>query len=166
MADGNSSPNSNTHEANNLNGAMSTPPPPDGMPNNMQDTIQDTMPETMPDAVPNEAAPSPPPVETRLVELTFNSSSGESVTFKVKNTMKLRKAMDAYSARFQRPVDQLRFLFDGQRLGSEDTPAAVSSFPFLAETLSRGFVRAACSDVTKLMLEERLFNYRRLADNS
>ena len=92
MADGNSSPASNTNGAD--NGNNNTPPP------------TNAMPAAMPDAMP----PSPPPVEQQQIEINFNGSTGESVTFKLKNTTKLRKAMDAYSARVQRPVDQLRFL--------------------------------------------------------
>ena len=113
MADGNSSPASNTH------GAVNDPPIPDAMPGGL--------PHAMP--------PLPKQVEMRQLELTFNGSAGESVTFKIKNTMKLRKAMEAYSARVQLPVDQLRFLFEGQRLGNEDTPAAVSAYltPSLTE---------------------------------
>jgi hypothetical protein len=75
----------------------------------------------------HDANKTPPPVEPRQLEIHFNGSGGESVTFKLKNVTRLRKAMDAYSARVQRPVDQLRFLFEGSRLGAEDTPAAVST---------------------------------------
>jgi hypothetical protein len=63
--------------------------------------------------------PPPKPVERRQISLTFNGPGGESVTFKLKETTKFRKAMDHYSAEVQRPVDQLRFFFEGQSLGGE-----------------------------------------------
>jgi hypothetical protein len=120
MADGNSSPASNARGVDHAadHGAVNNTPP---------------APDAMSDAVPNQFPPLPQPVEMRQLALTFNGSAGESVTFKIKNTMKLRKAMEAYSARVQRPVDQLRFLFDGQRLRNEDTPIEVSlQFPLLS----------------------------------
>lgn len=83
-----------------------------------------------PNAMPTDDAmppPPPPAAEPRMVELHFNGNAGQGITFKLKNTMKLRKAMDAYSARTQQPVDQLRLLFEGARLGGEDTPESVSS---------------------------------------
>jgi small ubiquitin-related modifier len=86
--------------------------------------------------------PPPPPVKTRQVSLIFNGSGGESITFKLKETTKLRKAMDHYSAKFQRPVDQLRFLFEGHRLGDDDTPLAVSSPLLSHRALSLSLLRA------------------------
>jgi hypothetical protein len=101
MADGNSSPITPNHGGDAEHDANKTPPP--------------------------DVMPPPPSVEPRQLEIHFNGSGGESVTFKLKNVTRLRKAMDAYSARVQRPVDQLRFLFEGSRLGAEDTPAGVST---------------------------------------
>lgn len=104
MAVGNGSSVSNENAADD---GLNTTPPPGDMP------ADDAM------------LPPPQAVEPRLVELHFNGNQGEGVTFKLKNTTKLRKAMDAYSARVQRPVDQLRFLFEGARLSGEDTPESV-----------------------------------------
>jgi hypothetical protein len=103
MADGNSSPVTPNHAADPAeHGVDNKTPPPDTM-------------------------PPPPPGEPRLLEIHFNGSGGESVTFKLKEVTRLRKAMDAYSARVQRPVKELRFIFDGTRLVGDDTPAAVST---------------------------------------
>jgi hypothetical protein len=98
MADGNSSPASNANGAEHSHGAVNTPPVPD----------------VIPDALPNDLPPSPQPVETRQLELHFNGSAGESVTFKIKNTMKLRKAMEAYSASYSMGRD---FKTTTRRLG-------------------------------------------------
>ena len=78
---------------------------------------------------PGETAMPPPQAAPLQVELQFNGNDNSSVTFKMKSTMKLKKAMEAYSARVQRPVDQLRFLFEGARLEEDDTPQKVCS-PF------------------------------------
>ena len=132
-----------------VNGAANIPLPPDAILAAIQEAMADAAPEGMPDAPP--PSPSPMPFEIRQVELVFNGSAGQSVTFKLKNTTKLRKAMDAYSARFQQPVGQLRFFFDGQRLDAEDTPAAVSSFPFLTGSLA------------PILFESRLKRRRKIA---
>lgn len=65
MADGNSSPASNTHGAD-------------------HDAINNPL---IPEAIPGAMPPSPKQVEMRQLELTFDGSAGESVTFKIKNTM-------------------------------------------------------------------------------
>jgi hypothetical protein len=130
MADRSSSPTSN-HAAENDHGAANTPLPPDAMLAAVEGAMEDAM-DAVPDALPDNMPPPPPPVKTRHVSLTFNGSGGQSVTFKLKDTMKFRKAMDHYSAKVQLPVDQLRFLFEGQRLGLDDTPATVSSSPSLS----------------------------------
>jgi small ubiquitin-related modifier len=136
--------------ADNLNNAMSTPPP---LSNDTMAVLKRVVregyyPEIMDDAIEAarqdirrehglyEHAMPPPPMKTRQVSLIFNGSGGESITFKLKETTKLRKAMDHYSAKFQRPVDQLRFLFEGHRLGGDETPVAVSSFPLSHRALS------------------------------
>lgn len=73
---------------------------------------------------------STPPLAPTQVELKFKGNNNDEVTFKMKYAMKLKKAMEAYSARVQQPVDQLRFLFEGERLGEDDTPEQVWA-PFL-----------------------------------
>jgi hypothetical protein len=165
MADGNTYAADNENGAENLNNALSTPPPP---PNNMmavlKSVIREGYPEIMDDAIEaaredarrEDAMPPPPkPTETRQVELIFNGSGGESVTFKLKNTMKLRKAMEHYSAKVQRPVDQLRFLFEGQRLGSDDTPAAVSEFPLSHRALPPVFCECRLQRRSKVHMSQR-----------
>jgi small ubiquitin-related modifier len=161
MADGNTYAADNDNGADNLNNAVRTPHP---LSNDTMAVLKNVVregyyPEIMEDAI--EAAredirrehgmyehamppppPPPPPVKTRQVSLIFNGSGGESITFKLKETTKLRKAMDHYSAKFQRPVDQLRFLFEGHRLGDDDTPLAVSSPLLSHRALSLSLLRA------------------------
>lgn len=72
-------------------------------------------------------APEPQP-EAAQLNLTFSDSTGNSVSFKMKRSMKLGKAMNAFSAKVQRDISQLRFLFEGERLRPEDTPDMVGTF--------------------------------------
>ena len=80
-----------------VNGAANIPLPPDAILAAIQEAMADAAPEGIPDAPP--PSPSPMPFEIRQVELVFNGSAGQSVTFKLKNTTKLRKAMDACASR-------------------------------------------------------------------
>ena len=138
----------------NGNGAANNPLSPDAILAAIQHAMDDdAYPKGMPDAPPPSPQPvEPRQVERRFVELVFNGSTGQSVPFKLKDTTKFGKAMDAYSARVQQPVNQLRFLFEGKRLGTGDTPAAVRSLtPFLSLARSHPFfLRAAYSSVVRL----------------
>lgn len=78
------------------------------------------------DEVPtNNDAPNPDPKPNGMT-ITFKDANGGEVSFKLKATTKLKKAMDAYSARAERDRRSLRFLFDGQRVLDESTPESVS----------------------------------------
>lgn len=72
-----------------------------------------------------EPAPAAQPSKDFL-QLRFVDQNDAEVTFKLKPTTKLKKAMDAYSARAERDRLTLRFMFDGQRIQEETTPADVS----------------------------------------
>lgn len=71
--------------------------------------------------VPNEV-----PAQPKSLNIKFTDTSGTEVHFKLKSTTKLKKAMDAYSARIQRDRQALRFLFDGDRVMDDSTPESVS----------------------------------------
>jgi len=47
---------------------------------------------------------------------------GEEVFFKIKNTTQLKKLMDAYCQRQSLKANNVRFLFDGERLHENQTP--------------------------------------------
>lgn len=60
------------------------------------------------------------------IQVKFRDQSGYEVQFAMKQTTKLGKAMDAFSAKVERRRQDLRFLLDGDRIKDDDTPADVS----------------------------------------
>ncbi|KAH8916458.1 small ubiquitin-like modifier [Atractiella rhizophila] len=61
--------------------------------------------------------------ETEHINIKVTDQSGAEVFFKIKTTTKLGKLMDAYADRQGKQREHVRFLYDGQRVGAEDTPA-------------------------------------------
>ncbi|KAK4502402.1 hypothetical protein PRZ48_005827 [Zasmidium cellare] len=75
----------------------------------------------------NEVPPPPPqpedqPAQATLLNVRFTNSGGEELHFKMKPTTRLMKAMNHYSERWGRPRQQLRFLFEGERVLDHHTP--------------------------------------------
>ncbi|KAK3707933.1 hypothetical protein LTR37_011785 [Vermiconidia calcicola] len=56
------------------------------------------------------------------MEIKFTDTNQNAVTFKLKSTTKLKKAMDAYSAKVERDRRSMRFLFEGERVLDQHTP--------------------------------------------
>ena len=73
-----------------------------------------------------EQEPAPAADANAPINVLFSDQAGNEVHFKLKPTTKLKKAMDAYSARQELARPTLRFLFDGTRVLDESTPASVS----------------------------------------
>jgi small ubiquitin-related modifier len=61
------------------------------------------------------------------LSLKVKSPEGNEVYFKVKKTTTFAKVMSAYCKKVGAEPDNIRFLFDGQRLRPEQTPADVST---------------------------------------
>jgi hypothetical protein len=57
-----------------------------------------------------------PPQQSGQISVTFEDAAGRALTFKLKPTTSMKKAMDAYSARMEQDRKTLRFLFDGDRV--------------------------------------------------
>jgi len=57
------------------------------------------------------------------LSLKVKSQDGNEVYFKVKKTTQFMKVMSAYCKKVGADLDTVRFLFDGQRLRPEQTPA-------------------------------------------
>jgi hypothetical protein len=57
-----------------------------------------------------------PPQQPGQISVTFEDAAGAALTFKLKPTTSMKKAMDAYSARMEKDRKTLRFLFDGDRV--------------------------------------------------
>ena len=72
------------------------------------------------------AGGEPKPAGEHL-SLKVKSQEGNEVYFKVKKTTTFAKVMAAYCKKVGADMEQVRFLFDGQRLKPDQTPADVSS---------------------------------------
>jgi len=66
------------------------------------------------------------PAQAEPLELMFTDASGFQVSFRIKTSTKMSKAMNAFSTKTARDPATLRFLVDGQRVLPDDTPASVS----------------------------------------
>ncbi|KAG9308023.1 small ubiquitin-related modifier [Chiua virens] len=53
------------------------------------------------------------------------SSTGDEVFFKIKRNTKLSKLQGAYASKVGKDVASIRFLYDGNRISDEDTPASL-----------------------------------------
>ena len=71
-----------------------------------------------------------PEVSPEQLNIKVKDAEGNEVFFKVKRTTKLAKLKRAYAERMGKPENSVRFIFDGQRVGDDDTAESVrTSFP-------------------------------------
>jgi hypothetical protein len=75
---------------------------------------------------PANAAPAAPPVDR--VQVVLKDQNGTQIAFGVKSNTRMEKVQNAFAERTSRPVDSLRFFFDGDRVLPEDTVTTVSHF--------------------------------------
>ena len=68
----------------------------------------------------NVAQPSEHTINIKVV-----NQDGAEVYFKIKTTTPFKRLMDAYCNRQGQIVTSFRFLYDGQRLMAQDTPASI-----------------------------------------
>ncbi|KAG9039857.1 hypothetical protein FS837_000904, partial [Tulasnella sp. UAMH 9824] len=59
------------------------------------------------------------------VSIKVVASAGEEVFFKIKRSIKLTKLRDAYANKVGKDMNSIRFLYDGQRIQEDDTPATL-----------------------------------------
>ena len=64
--------------------------------------------------------------EETSIQLKVKNAEGKEVIFKLKSNTQLRKLMDAYCQREGLPAEGVRFLYDGDRLSRDQTPAELS----------------------------------------
>lgn len=69
--------------------------------------------------------PVPKPEAAEQLNIKVKDADGNEVFFKVKRTTKLSKLKRAYAERMGKPENSVRFIFDGQRIGDEDTADSV-----------------------------------------
>lgn len=61
------------------------------------------------------------------INLQVKSVDGHKVFFKIKKTVRLKRLMEAYCKKIGVDMTFIRFLLDGERIGSEQTPQDVST---------------------------------------
>mmetsp|Transcript_9730 Transcript_9730/g.10779 ORF Transcript_9730/g.10779 Transcript_9730/m.10779 type:complete len:93 (+) Transcript_9730:82-360(+) len=59
------------------------------------------------------------------INLRVIAQDGTEVLFKIKNKTQLRKLMDAYCQRQAIDPNSVRFLYDGERIQEDQTPAGL-----------------------------------------
>lgn len=91
--------------------------------------------ETNTSADQQEAAPSS---EHLNIKVTDNNNE---VFFKIKRSTKLEKLMNAFCERQGKSINSVRFLFEGSRVQTADTPDTVRLFP-----IPRRPASSACLD--------------------
>lgn len=64
--------------------------------------------------------------EEQSIQLKVKNAEGKEVVFKLKANTPLRKLMDAYCSREGLPNEGVRFLYDGDRINRDQTPAELS----------------------------------------
>ncbi|GAX73746.1 hypothetical protein CEUSTIGMA_g12692.t1 [Chlamydomonas eustigma] len=74
----------------------------------------------MADQMKQEEGTAPAPAET--INIIVRDQSGGEVHFKVKPHTKFTKVFDAYCSKKAIVKDSIKFLFDGQRIGSDQSP--------------------------------------------
>lgn len=60
--------------------------------------------------------------ETKTLQIGIKSPHGEVTKFKVKHTTKMSKVMKAFASRNDLDINVIKFIFDGERVGADDTP--------------------------------------------
>ncbi|KAH8114269.1 ubiquitin-like protein [Phellopilus nigrolimitatus] len=84
------------------------------------------------------------------INIKVVSSGGEEVFFKIKRSTKLSKLQSAYAHKIGKEVGTIRFLYDGDRINDDDTPASLDmeendTIDVMVERQSfHPFVRSLC----------------------
>ncbi|OMH81236.1 Peptidyl-prolyl cis-trans isomerase FPR2, partial [Zancudomyces culisetae] len=121
-------------------------------------------PTTKPEA--SEAKP-----ETEHINLKVVGADNQDVFFKIKKTTRLEKLMQAYCDRTGRSMNSVRFLFDGQRLAPNNTPAE----PYLSVagpnseilyTPENCLEKAKDGDLVDVHYSGRLYSTKKVFDSS
>ncbi|KAI0701291.1 ubiquitin-like protein [Cytidiella melzeri] len=59
------------------------------------------------------------------INIKVLTQNGEEVYFKIKRNTKLSKLQGAYANKVGKDVGSIRFLYDGNRINDDDTPASL-----------------------------------------
>ncbi|KZS95321.1 ubiquitin-like protein [Sistotremastrum niveocremeum HHB9708] len=72
------------------------------------------------DATPKTEDPNAP------INIKVLTSTGEEVFFKIKRNTKLSKLQGAYANKVGKDIQTIRFLYEGDRIQEDDTPASLN----------------------------------------
>eukprot|EP01067_Filipodium_phascolosomae_P007773 Filipodium_phascolosomae@DN637_c0_g1_i1.p2 len=70
-----------------------------------------------------QAEEAKPQAPAEHMTIKVKNASGEEVQFRVKKTTQFRRIIQAYCSRLGQTESTVRFLFDGERITPEQTPA-------------------------------------------
>jgi len=81
----------------------------------------------------DEGQSPPPPTNEEVksedpngpINVKVVTSTGDEVFFKIKRNTKLSKLQGAYANKVGKDVGSIRFLYDGNRINDDDTPASL-----------------------------------------
>ncbi|GMI27573.1 hypothetical protein TeGR_g1229 [Tetraparma gracilis] len=73
----------------------------------------------------SDAENEPVKAEEPKMNITVKDSSGKEIHYSVKATTKMSKIMKNYVSAQGLDVSSVRFLFDGERVGADDTPTSL-----------------------------------------
>ncbi|KAF7799172.1 hypothetical protein EIP86_010403 [Pleurotus ostreatoroseus] len=59
------------------------------------------------------------------INIKVTTQNGDEVFFKIKRNTKLSKLQGAYANKVGKDVNSIRFLYDGNRINDDDTPASL-----------------------------------------
>ncbi|KAG8683969.1 hypothetical protein FRC08_009725 [Ceratobasidium sp. 394] len=79
------------------------------------------MSEEHPEGADNTQKNDNDPISIKVV-----ASTGEEVYFKIKRNTKLKKLQGAYASKVGKDINTIRFLYDGDRINEDDTPASLN----------------------------------------
>ncbi|KZO97266.1 small ubiquitin-related modifier [Calocera viscosa TUFC12733] len=63
--------------------------------------------------------------DSSTINVKVVTSTGDEVFFKIKKNTKMSKLKGAYAQRVGKDVQTIRFLYDGERLGEDETPSSL-----------------------------------------
>lgn len=72
-----------------------------------------------------EGADTAPKGDNDPISIKVVASTGEEVYFKIKRNTKLKKLQGAYASKVGKDINTIRFLYDGNRIQEDDTPATL-----------------------------------------
>ncbi|KAK8793298.1 hypothetical protein WA158_004657 [Blastocystis sp. Blastoise] len=65
------------------------------------------------------------PTEENTIIINVRDGEGSNTSFKVRKNTKMRKIFKAYSQKLGKDITNIRFMFDGNPVGDDETPLSL-----------------------------------------